>query len=117
MTIRIEDRRRRAREKLRALSFVPLLRGSLVEGRRKCGKSYCACANDPARRHPSTYVAVRLGGKVRNLYVRPEDKPGIERALAAYAELDAAVKELTAVEVAEMKRAVRERRRTKGGRA
>lgn len=117
MSVSIEDRRRRAREKLRALSYAPLLRGSLIDGRRKCGKAYCVCATDPGRRHPSTYLAVRLDGKVRNIYVRPEDRGAIASAIAAYAELHEAVKELTAVAVGEFKRAVRERRRTKGGRA
>jgi Family of unknown function (DUF6788) len=43
--------------KLRQLLATPgLIRGSLVEMRRPCGKATCGCAADARRRHRSLYA-------------------------------------------------------------
>lgn len=114
MTHSLQNRRRRARDKLRALTFDPLMRGSLVERQRKCGKAYCGCATDPERRHPEVYVSVKVEGRSYALHLRPEDVQGVQERLSAYRKLWALVEELTACEVAELRRAARERRQQRG---
>ncbi len=108
-----QDRRRRALQKLRALTFAPLMRGSLVERRRKCGNPSCACATDPAKRHPRLALWVKVHGKVHTLHVRAEDVDSIRERLDAYSQLRELIEELTACEVAELRAKVRERRRSR----
>jgi hypothetical protein len=110
MTNTLQDRRRRARDKLRALTFEPLMRGSLVERLRKCGKPYCACATDPERRHPQTYLSVKVDGRQHTLNLRPEDVEPVRQRLAAYLRLWELVEELTVCEVMGLRAAARQRR-------
>lgn len=110
----LQDRRRRARDKLRALTFDPLMRGSLVERRKRCGKPSCACATDPERWHPDAYLSVKVDGRQYALHLRPEQLQSIQQRLDAYHQLWALVEELTACEVAELRRVARERRKQRG---
>jgi hypothetical protein len=58
--------------KLRQLLTTPgLIRGSLVEMRRACGKATCACAADASRRHRSLYLGLSVRGRRRMLYIPP----------------------------------------------
>ena len=109
----IQVRRRRFREKLRALSFAPLMRGSIVEVQRRCGRPNCACAKDPGARHRSKVLSVNMDGRTRTLHLRPEDEDGIRRAIDAYTQLWEVVNGLTACELADLKRVARERQRTR----
>ena len=105
--------RRELREQLRALSFEPLMRGSLVERLRRCGRSNCACAKDPDRRHGGKFLTVQLDGRTQALHVRPEDEAKVRAAIGAYVRLWDLVNELTACELSDMRREVRERRRAR----
>jgi hypothetical protein len=107
----IQDRRRRSKDKLRALSFEPLMRGSIVERRRKCGKSYCACASDPERMHPGLYLSVKVQGRQYAIHLRPDDVEPVRQRIDAYRKLWELVEELTACEVADLRRASRDRRK------
>lgn len=49
-----------------------LLRGSLVEMRRRCGKPTCRCGADERARHRSLYLGLSLKGKHRMVYVPAE---------------------------------------------
>ncbi len=81
---------------LRQLLREPgLIRGTLVEMRRACGKTTCACATDPARRHRSLYVAVRVRGKRRMLYIPPAWEPRVRGWTEHYAEIRAVLEELS----------------------
>lgn len=113
MSESIQDRRRRALQKLRALSFAPLMRGSLIERLRKCGRRECACATDRSKRHRGKVVWVKVKGRVHSLYIREEDVDSVEKRLKAYNELWEVVEELTECEIAEMKAKIRERRRSR----
>ena len=114
MTDSLQDRRRRARDKLRALSFSPLMRGSIIERKRKCGKTYCACATDPERGHPEVYLSVKVEGRQHALHLRPEDVPAVQQRVVAYQQLWTLVEELTACEVTELRRTARDRRKQRG---
>ena len=107
----IQNRSRRARDKLRALSFEPLMRGSLIDRRRKCGKPYCACASDPERRHPEVYLSIKVEGHQHALHLRPDEIEPVRLRLANYRRLWDLVEELTACEVAELRATARGRRR------
>lgn len=82
-----QQRRRRLREQVRALSVAPLMRGSLVERLRRCGRANCACASDPRKRHGGTFLTVQLAGRTHALHVRPEDEARVQAAIGAYARL------------------------------
>jgi hypothetical protein len=109
--LQTQRRRRRLREQLRALSFEPLMRGSLVERLRRCGRANCACAHDPRRRHGGKFLTVELHGHRHALHVRAEDEPRVHAAIAAYTRLWNLINELTACELSDLRRQGRERRR------
>jgi hypothetical protein len=109
----IERRRHDLRQQLRALSVEPLMRGSIYERRRRCGRPSCACAKDPKARHTGKFLTVFLAGRTRGVHLRGEDEERVQQAIAAYNRLWKIVNELTACEVAELRRQVRERQRAR----
>jgi hypothetical protein len=111
--IQTQRRRRRLREQLRALSFEPLMRGSLVERLRRCGRANCACAHDPRRRHAGKFLTVEINGRRQALHVRGEDEPTVEKAIRAYTRLWDLINELTACELSDLRRQGRERQRAR----
>jgi hypothetical protein len=52
---------------VRHVADSPLLRGSLVLMRRKCGKAGCHCQQ--GKKHASLYLAVRVGKKRTMIYI------------------------------------------------
>jgi hypothetical protein len=108
-----QRRRRLLREQVRALSSGPLMRGSLVERLRRCGRANCACADDPRRRHGGKFLTVQLDGRTHALHVRPEDEPRVRAAIGAYTRLWKLINELTACELSDLRREARERRRAR----
>ena len=110
---RIEKRRRALREQVRALTYHPLMRGSLVERRRRCGRSNCACARDPAARHRGQFLSVQIEGRTLAVHVRSDDEARVRAAVAAYQRLWTLINELTACEMADLRRQARERRRAR----
>lgn len=108
-----QRRRRELRAQLRGLSLEPLMRGSLVKRRRRCGRPNCACARDPRRRHGGMFLTVQLDGRTQARHVRPEDEPMLRAALAAYAKLWEIINGLTACELSDLRRQARERRRSR----
>ena len=108
---KIERRRQELQQQVRALSVEPLMRGSIYERRRRCGRPRCACATDPKARHPGKFLTVFLDGRTRGFHLRAEDEARAQQAIAAYTRLWKVVNALTACEVAELRRQVRERQR------
>ena len=107
----IERRRQHLREQLRSLSTLRLMRGSLVERLRRCGRPNCACARDPAARHGGRFLTVHLDGRTQAVHVRPVDEEAVRGAIDAYQEVWKIINGLTACELADLRRQVRERRR------
>ena len=99
------------RQQLRALSLRPLMRGSLVQRRRRCGRPNCACARDPSKLHAGKFLTVQLQGRTHALHVRPEDEARVGAAIDAYKRLWELINELTACELSDLRREARERRR------
>ncbi|HEX8712985.1 MAG TPA: DUF6788 family protein [Terracidiphilus sp.] len=54
---------------VRRVSEEPLLRGSLVDMHRTCGKQGCHCQT--GEKHPALYLAVRRGKKRTMIYIPP----------------------------------------------
>ena len=108
-----QRRRRHLHEQMRALSAEPLMRGSLVERLRRCGRPNCACAHDRRRRHGGKFLTVQLGGRTHALHVRPEDEAKVRAAIGAYTRLWDLINELTLCELSDLKREARERRRAR----
>ena len=109
----IQRRRRTLQQQLRALSGEPLMRGSIYQRRRRCGRGSCACATDREALHPGRFLTVFLDGRTRGFHLRAEDEARAQKAIAAYTRLWTVVNALTACEVAELRRQVRERRRAR----
>jgi len=109
----IRRRRRQLHEQLRALTHEPLMRGTVVERRRKCGKPNCACASDPVARHGGKVVTVFLDGRAQALALRSEDEARVRLAIEAYGRAWRIINELTACELAELRLQARERRRSR----
>ncbi len=107
----IERRRQELSQQLRTLSLEPLMRGSIYERRRRCGRPICACAKTPKARHPSKFLTVFLAGRTRGFHLRADDEERVQKAIAAYHRLWKIINDLTACEVAELRRQVRERQR------
>jgi hypothetical protein len=108
-----QRRRRELHEQLRALSFAPLMRGSLYERLGRCGRKSCACARDPNARHRSHFLSVFLDGRTRGLHIRVEDVERVRTAIASYERLWEIVNALTACEVADLRREARDRQRAR----
>jgi hypothetical protein len=106
-------RRHQLREQLRALTCEPLMRGSVVERRRRCGKPNCACAADPRARHGGKVLTVFLDGRTQVVPLRGEDEPRVRRAVAAYERAWRIINGLTACELSDLRREARERRRSR----
>ena len=109
----VERRRRRLQAELRALSEHPLMRGSVVERLRRCGRTNCACARDPRARHGGLFLTVHLQGATQAVHLRPDDEAAVRAAVAAYQRLWAVIDALTVCELADLRRQVRERRRAR----
>jgi hypothetical protein len=105
--------RRGLHEQLRALSFEPLMRGTITDRLRRCGRPNCACAKEPGARHGGQYLAVHLDGRAQGVYLRPEDHERVRRAIAAYQRLWEIINGLTACELSDLRREARERRRSR----
>mgnify|MGYP001605307774 FL=1 len=112
-----QRRRRHLHEQLRALSHEPLMRGSVVERRRKCGKPNCACASDPDARHGGQVVTVFLDGRTQVVSLRAEDESRVRAAVEAYERAWRIINGLTQCELSDLRRETRERHRARKRRA
>ena len=112
----INRRRRDLHAQMRALAFEPLMRGSVVDRVRKCGRSNCACAHDKSARHHGKYLSVHIGGRTQAIPLRQEDEERVAQAIAAYKRLWAVIEGLTECELSDLRREARERRRARARR-
>lgn len=84
----------------------PVLRGSLITMRRRCGKPTCRCADGTAL-HESPALSVSLSGRSVKVSLRAEQVPAVEAALARYRSARDALEAQASAGVA----ALRDRRR------
>lgn len=90
----LERRRAGLLDELRRLPN--LMRGTVYERERKCGRANCTCASGGPR-HPGVQLTVNIGGKTRTRYVRRGERAELEEMIATYRRLWKLVEELTEV--------------------
>jgi hypothetical protein len=100
----IDAQRRRLEQQRDALlarlhALPNLMRGSVYERDRKCGRASCACASGGPK-HPTRQLTVTLDGATRSRYIRLEELAQVRALIATYEELWAIVNALTAVNLA-----------------
>jgi hypothetical protein len=76
-----------------------LMRGTLYEPQRKCGRASCTCATGGPR-HATLRFNVTLHGRTRTRFVRQAERPQVQAMVAAYERWWALVTELTEVNLA-----------------
>lgn len=104
ITSMTDARRRRLEQQRDALlarlhALPNLMRGSVYERLRKCGRASCACAQGGPK-HPTRQLTVTLGGATRSRYIRLEEVAQVQALIATYEDLWALVNALTAVNLA-----------------
>src|SRR5262245_37313274 len=78
---------RDARSKVRQrMDNQPLLRGSLVEMARVCGKPGCCCQS--GQKHVSLYLAIRVGTKRTMIYIPPNLEANARQAVENWQDID-----------------------------
>ena len=92
------DLRRRRQAAVRRLGKASeTVRGSLLSRYLPCGNPGCRCKRGKLH-GPAYYVTVSYaGGKTRQVYVPKQLKPVVERWLANYREVYAALEEISAI--------------------
>jgi hypothetical protein len=91
---RLQQRRAALLERLS--TFSNLMRGSVYEKLRKCGRPACACATGGAK-HTTLQLTVFLRGKTHTRYVRQGELAQVQAWTANYHRLLEIVDELTEV--------------------
>lgn len=87
---------RRATSRLRQLLNEPgVLRGNLVESRRKCGKRSCRCALDEDAKHRALILCVSLDGKRTSIYIPPDWEARVREWVDRYGEIRDLVEQLS----------------------
>jgi hypothetical protein len=99
-----DAQRRRLEQQREALvarlhTLPNLMRGSVYERGRKCGRASCACASGGPK-HPTRQLTVTLDGATRSRYIRLEELAPVRALIATYEELWTIVNALTAVNLA-----------------
>jgi hypothetical protein len=90
----LRKKRKRLINQLREIE-TPLLRGSLIERYKRCGKSNCRCTK--GQEHgPSYYLSVSMAGlRPILIYVPLEHKKAVEEALTNYREVQQMLEKLS----------------------
>ena len=88
---------RRMRDaRLKKLAQVgPLLAGSIVKQRVRCGRPGCRCAKDPAGRHVKTVITQTVKGKTRTVYVPIDLVEEVKTWAAEHKRVKALLKEIS----------------------
>jgi len=76
-----------------------LMRGTVYERQRKCGRASCTCATGGPR-HAGLQLNVTLAGRTRTRYVRRGERAEVEALVAGYRRLWTLVDELTEINLA-----------------
>ena len=98
MTSRERERLERRRTALLAeVHGLPnLMRGTLYERQRKCGRASCTCASGGPR-HPGLQLTVNQRGRTWTRFVRQSERATVEEWLRNYQRLWAIIEELTTI--------------------
>lgn len=90
-------------QKIRSLDNV--IKGSIIEYKRFCGKKNCVCARTNVP-HASLFLSFKYQGKTRLIPIKEHQIPKIKASISNYKQLKAAIDELARIN-AELLRAQR----------
>ncbi len=88
------DEKSRTVARVRSLDNV--IKGSIYEMKRFCGKASCSCAKTKTP-HKSLFLSFSYKGKTRLVPIKKEQIPDIKRRIKDYRELKAAIDELARI--------------------
>lgn len=71
--------------------IAPMIRGSVVAHRRRCGKSNCRCA-DGSSLHESTVLSYSQAGRTRTVMLAADEVAAVSAAVARYRAAQASVR-------------------------
>ncbi len=91
----LRRRRHRALRELRDLLRKNVMRGTVVETSRRCGKVNCRCAKSVERKHARRTVTVNLAGRTRTVHLDDAHAIEVRKATANYRRLWQLLDELT----------------------
>jgi len=75
-----------------------MVRGTVVESKRKCSRKTCECQRKKSKMHPFRYLSVAEGvGRTKNVYVKVTEVAAFKAATDQYKRLKEIVEELSAV--------------------
>jgi len=77
------------------LTRAGLLRGSLVEMRRRCGKAGCRCTRSRRDQHRSLVLKIGENGRQRTIYIPPGWGDRVRTWVAHYAEIREVLEQLS----------------------
>lgn len=101
MTQEEQNKKQKLLEELCGLG--DMIRGSLVHGKRKCGKKSCSCSRG-GEGHPFNYLSISTThARNRLVYVSSKNLERVERSVAAYHRAWEIIEELSALNIAELK--------------
>jgi len=73
------ERERHALSELRRMLNMPgLLRASIIQAKKRCGKPYCRCAKAKRHWHLSWYIGQSTGGRARMKHIPQELLPEVQ---------------------------------------
>jgi hypothetical protein len=79
-------------------------KGTVLKRMTKCGRAYCACASDPAKRHgPYFELTYKVDGKTVNVRLSPEAAPLYQAASAQFRKLKTTLTRLEKISKAVLK--------------
>ena len=92
--MKFKEQKTRTLEKITSLDNV--IKGSIFEMKRFCGKKNCKCikTNTP---HKSLFLSFKYRGKTRMIPIKKEQIPEIKARISDYKELKAAIDELARI--------------------
>ncbi len=77
-------------------SMDNVIKGSIIEMKRFCGKKNCKCAKTKIP-HKSLFLSFKYKGKTKMIPIKKEQIPDIKASIKDYKELKAAIDELAKV--------------------
>ena len=105
---RFTAQERNARSRLaQLLHEQDVIRGSLVPMARRCGKAGCHCVDGD--KHVSLYLAVKIKGKRRMVYIPADMEEQARQAVSAWQQADALAHAVSAACVARVLERKKER--------
>ena len=90
---------RKIQEKIRSIG--PMVRGSLIQNRVRCGKPTCKCAKGEF--HTAYYLSRRIGGKTRMNHIAKDQVSVVQQWKKNYERLEALLEKLTDALMDELK--------------